>query len=70
MAFLFTCFARFGYPPKLSTLLLAPLYKGKGDRADCHNYRGISLIHPLGRWFSKCLELRLAASPGARRAFC
>ena len=60
VADLFTGFARNGYPRKLNTLLLMPLYKFKGERSACDNYRGISLIHPVGRWFSKCLEHRLA----------
>ena len=65
---MFTRFARSGYPRVLSTLLLLPLYKQRGDRALCTNYRGISLIHPLGRLFSKCFEARLVADPGSTRA--
>ena len=68
VARVFTFFARAGYPRRLNTLLLMLLYKAKGDRACCDNYRGISLIHPLGRWFSKVVVSRLEADPGAVRA--
>ena len=56
VADLFTAFASRGYLCRLNTLLMLPLYKSRGDRSLCDNYRGISLIHPLGRWFSKCVE--------------
>ena len=65
---MFTRFARLGYPRVLSTLLLLPLYKQWGDHDLCTNSRGISLIHPLGRLFSKCFEARLVADPGSTRA--
>ena len=68
VADLFTAFACHGYPRRLNTLLMMPLYKNRGDRTLCDNYRGISLIHPLGRWFSKCMELRLVEDAGATRA--
>ena len=68
VADLFTAFACHGYPRRLNTLLMMPLYKNRGDRTLCDNYRGISLIYPLGRWFSKCMELRLVADAGATRA--
>ena len=68
VADLFTFFARSGYPRKLNTLLLMPLYKSKGSRDSCDNYRGISLIHPLGRWFSKTFVARLESDPAATRA--
>ena len=68
VADLFTFWARSGYPRKLNTLLLLPLYKHRGDRSDCDNYRGISLLHPVGRWFSKTLVTRLEADPAAVRA--
>ena len=55
VAELFTTFAQHGYPKQLNTLLLMPLWKRKGNKADPQNYRGISLIHPLGRWFAKCV---------------
>ena len=68
VAHVFTFFAQAGYPWRLNTLLLMPLYKAKGDSACCDNNRGISLIHPLGRWFSKVAVSRLEADPEAVRA--
>ena len=68
LAAMFTCFARSGYPRVLNTLLLMPLFKSRGARDLCTNYRGISLIHPIGRLFSKCFEARLLADPGSTRA--
>ena len=68
VADLFTAFACHRYPCRLNTLLMMPLYKSRGDWTLCDNYRGISLIHPLGRWFSKCMELRLVEDAGATRA--
>ena len=68
VAELFTFWACSGYPHKLNTLLLLPLYKQRGDGSDCDNYRGISLLHPVSRWFSKALVTRLEADPAAVHA--
>ena len=65
---MFTLFSRTGYPCVLTTLLLMPLFKQRGERDLCTNYRGISLLHPLGRLFSKCVEARLLADQGCIRA--
>ena len=37
--------------------VLIPVHK-KGDRRDCNNYRGISLLSLLGKVYAKCLERR------------
>ena len=68
VAALFTSFAHSGYPRQLNTLLMLLLFKNRGDRAVCDNHCPISLIHPLGRWFSKCVERRLSRDAGATRA--
>ena len=68
VAELFSTFARYGYPQRLNTLLMMPLWKHKGSKSDTETYRGISLIHPLGRWFAKCVEQRLDSDSNARHA--
>lgn len=70
VAALFTFFASVKYPRMLNRLLLLPLYKGKGSRKAAVNYRPISLIHPLGRWYAVCLTARLEKSTLQHRAFC
>ena len=67
MAALFNAFVERGYPAELNRMLLLPLHK-KGDEAACENYRGILLMHPLGRLFSKVVTSRLLHDPAAVRA--
>ena len=40
-------------------MLYMPLFKGKGSRKDPDGYRGISLIHPLGKMLSMIVLQRL-----------
>ena len=35
------------------------LYKNKGDRGDCNNYRGISLLSIVGKVFARVVQKRL-----------
>ena len=43
-----------GYVPQdMRDGSIVTLYKNKGDRSDCNNYRGISLLSVLGKVFAK-----------------
>ena len=38
---------------------IVTLYKNKGDRSDCNNYRGISLLSTVGKAFARVVLNRL-----------
>ena len=38
---------------------ITTLYKGKGDRSDCNNYRGISLLSIVGKVYARIILTRL-----------
>ncbi len=38
--------------------IIVPLYKGKGNREECTNYRGISLISVPGKIYERILNER------------
>ena len=40
---------------ELSSAVIVPLYKGKGDRSECSNYRGISLLSMVGKIYAGIL---------------
>ena len=35
--------------------VIVPLYKGKGERSECKNYRGISLLSVVGKIYAGIL---------------
>ena len=39
--------------------LVTPIYKGRGDRKDCNNYRGITLLSVPGKVFARLLLNRI-----------
>ena len=38
---------------------IVTLYKNKGDRGACNNYRGISLLNVIGKLFAKVVLMKL-----------
>ena len=47
------------YPEAWALGLIIPIYKKKGDKKDCNNYRGITLLSCLGKLFTTVLNERL-----------
>ncbi len=39
--------------------IIVPLYKGKGEREECNNYRGISLLSVPGKIYGRILNERM-----------
>ena len=69
LALLFNHCVANSYPQRLNQMLLLPLHK-KGAKNNPDNYLGISLIHPIGRLFSKVVTNRLESDNHATRAAC
>ena len=46
-------------PQEMRNATIVTLYKNKGDRSDCNNYRGISLLSIVGKAFARVLLIRL-----------
>ena len=46
-------------PQEMRDATIVTLYKNKGDRSDCNNYRGISLLSIVGKAFARVLLIRL-----------
>ena len=46
-------------PPDWRRGLVTPIYKGRGDRKDCNNYRGITLLSVPGKVFARLLLGRI-----------
>ena len=43
-------FQSFVVPEDCRFAMIVPLYKSKGERTECSNYRGISLLSVLGKF--------------------
>ena len=46
-------------PQDMGDSNIVTLYKTKGDRCDCTNYRGISLLRIVGKYFARVVLKRL-----------
>ena len=46
-------------PQDMRNAKIITLYKNKGDRSDCNNYRGISLLSIIGKVFARVVLVRL-----------
>ncbi|XP_048001394.1 uncharacterized protein LOC125238167 [Leguminivora glycinivorella] len=53
------CFSTGRVPKDWCKAVIVPLYKGKGSRLDCKNYRGISLLSIVGKLYAKVLIERV-----------
>ena len=40
-------------PGEWRSAVIVPLYKGKGERTECKNHRGISLLSLVGKYMHK-----------------
>ena len=46
-------------PQDMRDATIVTLFKNKGDRSDCNNYRGISLLSIVGKVFARVVLARL-----------
>lgn len=53
------CWEEKTVPQDMKDANIVTLYKGKGDRGDCNNYRGISLLSIAGKALAKVILKRL-----------
>ena len=53
------CWSDGAVPQDLRDSKIVTLYKNKGDRSDCNNYRGISLLNIVGKVFARVALARL-----------
>lgn len=53
------CWEEGAVPQDLRDAKIVTLYKNKGERSDCNNYRGISLLSIVGKVYARVLLIRL-----------
>lgn len=58
---LLQCWDEGTIPQDMRDAKIVTLYKNKGDRSDCNNYRGISLLSIVGKAFARVVLNRLQA---------
>ena len=52
-------------PEDWRSAVIVPLYKGKGERTECKNYRGISLLSVVGKIYAGILLDKVPRVTGA-----
>ena len=53
------CWQEGAVPQDMRDSKIITLYKNKGERSDCNNYRGISLLSIVGKVFARVILIRL-----------
>ena len=53
------CWREGTVPQDMRDAKIVTLYKNKGDRSDCNNYRGISLLSVVGKLYARAVLARL-----------
>ena len=53
------CWREGEVPQDMRDAKIVTLFKNKGDRSDCNNYRGISLLSVVGKVFARVVVARL-----------
>ena len=53
------CWREGAVPQDMRDAKIVTLYKNKGERSDCNNYRGISLLSIVGKVYARVLLIRL-----------
>ena len=53
------CWQEGAVPQVIRDAKIITLFKNKGERSDCNNYRGISLLSVIGKVFAKVILIRL-----------
>ena len=53
------CWEEGAVPQDMHYATIVTLYKNNGDRSDCNNYRGISLLSIIGKLYARILLHRL-----------
>ena len=51
-------------PENWRSAVIFPLYKGKGGRTECRNYRGISLLSVVEKMYARILVDRIRRMTG------
>ena len=47
------CFREGGVPKEWKSACIVTLYEGKGERSECENYWGLSLLNVVGRVYGE-----------------